>query len=315
MIIDYDDDDDGSTGKKKMFTGSYSLFHPSPAKKKYDGVNKQKYMQVEDRDRHRLHAVVAGFGASALEVSVMWPFEYRKVQAQFGRRPSRWVWPSKTMYRGLTPMLIGAPLQGMIRFGALDFFNEVYRNPETNRISPAGGLLAGLTAGVVEPLVLVTPMESVKTQLIQTGDPFVRGVCRITREQGLGGFYKGLVPTIARSTSNQALRFVFFNEYGNWLTTGRPSPQLTPRESLCGGMAAGAFGACCNMPVDTVKTHLQGVNGVQYRGVCHCAVALIRENGCGALWRGLSPRLYRVVPGQGIIFGAYQTIFQYLDCG
>jgi solute carrier family 25 citrate transporter 1 len=36
----------------------------------------------------------------------------------------------------------------------------------------------------------------------------VHGVGVIVREEGIGGIYKGVVPTIAKQASNQAIRYV-----------------------------------------------------------------------------------------------------------
>ena len=52
------------------------------------------------------------------------------------------------IYRGLTPLLIGAPFQGLLRFGSLDTFNNLLRDPETGKVGRASGLLAGVSAGV-----------------------------------------------------------------------------------------------------------------------------------------------------------------------
>ena len=52
------------------------------------------------------------------------------------------------IYRGLAPLLIGAPFQGLLRFGSLDTFNNLLRDPETGKVGRASGLLAGVSAGV-----------------------------------------------------------------------------------------------------------------------------------------------------------------------
>jgi hypothetical protein len=44
--------------------------------------------------------------------------------------------------------LIGAPFQGLLRFGSLDTFNNLLRDPETGKVGRASGLLAGVSAGV-----------------------------------------------------------------------------------------------------------------------------------------------------------------------
>ena len=59
---------------------------------------------------------------------------------------------------------------------------------------------------------------------------------------------QGLGATIMKQGSNQGLRFMFFNEYKNWVTdNGKVS--LTPLTSFLGGMSAGCFSTLCNNPL------------------------------------------------------------------
>jgi solute carrier family 25 citrate transporter 1 len=265
--------------------------------------------------RRRLVAPAAGFLSAGLEITLVWPCEYAKVQLQLNRgdagfRVARHMWDAgfRRVYGGLAPMLLGAPLQGMLRFGALDACGALLRDPATGDAGRAGGLLAGLSAGALEALLVVTPMETVKTRLIDGGRGLVDGVRGILRAEGVAGLYKGLPATMAKSMSNQALRFVIYGEYKRAVVGGRAARELSPLEALAGGMVAGCLGAVGNTPIDTVKTRTQGLGAARYRGALHCAAALVRDEGPAALWKGLGPRLARVVPGQGIIFCSYETI-------
>ena len=63
------------------------------------------------------------------------------------------------------------------------------------------------------------------------------------------------------------------------------------------------------IPIDTIKTRLvtqmaNAPNG--YQGIVDCAVRVAREEGIGAFYRGLPPRLVSVVPMIGIQFGVYE---------
>ena len=70
------------------------------------------------------------------------------------------------------------------------------------------------------------------------------------------------------------------------------------------------------IPMDTVKTRLviQGANGaaaganVAYTGVRNCFIRILREEGVGAFYRALPPRLGSVVPMIAIQFGVYEII-------
>ena len=77
-------------------------------------------------------------------------------------------------------------------------------------------------------------------------------------------------------------------------------------------MTAGCLGACGNTPFDTIKTRMQGLEAGRYSGLGNCALTMVKEEGVFSLWKGLSARLMRVVPGQGIIFCSYESINTWL---
>ena len=68
------------------------------------------------------------------------------------------------------------------------------------------------------------------------------------------------------------------------------------------------------IPMDTVKTRLVvqggvGAGGVAaYTGVRNCFMRVLREEGIGAFYRALPPRLCSVVPMIAIQFGVYEII-------
>lgn len=61
-----------------------------------------------------------------------------------------------------------------------------------------------------------------------------------------------------------------------------------------------------------VKTRMQGLGAKRYRSTLHCLVSVVREEGTLALYKGLSMRCARVVPGQGIIFCTYEVLSGWL---
>lgn len=78
------------------------------------------------------------------------------------------------------------------------------------------------------------------------------------------------------------------------------------------GAFASATAVAVMNPMDTVKTRLvtQMVanNPRAYKGVGDCFVRVFREEGMGAFYRSLPPRLMSVVPMIAIQFGVYETI-------
>ena len=83
---------------------------------------------------------------------------------------------------------------------------------------------------------------------------------------------------------------------------------LSPFWSFIGGMGAGCFSTLGNNPFDVVKTRMQGSQAHLYSSTMDCFVKILKQEGISAFWKGLIPRLGRVVPGQGIIFMSHEKI-------
>lgn len=241
-----------------------------------------------------------------------------------------------SLYRGLAPTLIGSVPKAGIRFGLNSVIKEQLRDPATGQLTPAKNFIAGLGAGVAEAIVIVAPVETVKTKCIELNQPFVAGFRHILKTEGLAGVYQGSVATALKQGSNQGLRFMWFNEYKR-IVTADGDTKMTPLKSLLGGMSAGCFSTLGNNPFDVVKTRMcvstdrsrawhmpsvvslvrvamsplfcrQGTKASRYAGTIDCFKQIVTKEGFSALYAGVVPRLGRVVPGQGIIFMSFEAI-------
>ena len=217
-----------------------------------------------------------------------------------------------SLYRGLAPTLIGSIPKAGIRFGLNSVFKDVLRDPVTGQLTPAKNFLAGMGAGVSEALVIVAPVESIKTKCIELNLPFISGMKHIMKTQGLGGIYQGATATALKQGSNQGLRFMWFNEFKRFVTNNGEKP-MTPVLGLLGGMSAGCFSTLGNNPFDVVKTRMQGMNASRYSSTLDCFKQIVKNEGVSSLYAGVVPRLGRVVPGQGVIFMSFETIQNLLE--
>lgn len=75
-------------------------------------------------------------------------------------------------------------------------------------------IFAGACGGVSEAVLAVTPIETLKTRVtddMRRGTKNYSGsldaVVKIMKNEGPGGLYRGVVPTIAKQATNQAVRF------------------------------------------------------------------------------------------------------------
>lgn len=207
--------------------------------------------------------------------------------------------------------LVGSIPKAGIRFGLNSVIKEQLRDKAGN-LTPAKNFVAGLGAGVAEALIIVTPVETVKTRCIEMNQPFLQGMKQIIEKEGLKGIYQGAPATALKQGSNQGLRFMWFNEYKRIVTNEGEKP-MTPLLGLFGGMSAGCFSTLGNNPFDVVKTRMQGTQASRYKNTLDCFQQILKTEGVAALYAGVVPRLGRVVPGQGIIFMSFETIQNTLE--
>jgi solute carrier family 25 citrate transporter 1 len=171
--------------------------------------------------------------SGGIEATAVWPMEFIKTQLQLQSKVKGVALPYNGMisgltyyvrgtgflslYRGLAPTLVGSIPKAGIRFGLNGVFKEYLKDGD-GKLTPGKNFLAGLGAGVSEALIIVAPVETVKTKCIELNMPFVGGLKRIWAAEGLGGIYQGAAATAMKQGSNQGLRFMWYNEYKRIVT-------------------------------------------------------------------------------------------------
>ena len=222
---------------------------------------------MSNKSKNPLTAMTAGCIAGGVEATAVWPMEFIKTQLQLGGKNGQKLPYSGmvsglsytvrttgffSLYRGLAPTLLGSIPKAGIRFGLNSVIKDALRDPVTGGLTPAKNFIAGLGAGVTEALVIVAPVETVKTKCIELNMSFFDGLKYILKNEGVGGIYQGAFATALKQGSNQGLRFMWFNEYKR-IVTQDGQVALTPIMGLFGGMSAGCFSTLGNNPFDVVK--------------------------------------------------------------
>ncbi|KAJ1415907.1 Mitochondrial carrier protein [Sesbania bispinosa] len=77
--------------------------------------------------------------------------------------------------------------------------------------------------------------------------------------------------------------------------------------SLIAGACAGVSSTICTYPLELLKTRLTIQRGV-YNGLLDAFLKIIREEGPGELYRGLTPSLIGVIPYSATNYFAYDTL-------
>jgi solute carrier family 25 (mitochondrial citrate transporter), member 1 len=276
----------------------------------------------------------AGGMAGAIEATIMYPTEFVKTQLQLEKKTAKGGKPRYTgmlncatvtvrergffsLYRGLSTLVIGSIPKAAVRFAAFQKFRSILQGNDP-KLTQGKTMLAGLGAGVSEAILAVTPMETVKTKMIHDQNrpegPRYRGLAHgvrtIIKEEGIGGVYRGLTPTMFKQGCNQMTRFTIFEGIKKVYLGRTGADSLAFYESLGFGSLAGFVSVYVTMPFDVVKTRMQGLEAKKYSGALNCGVRILKEEGVLALWKGTVPRLSRVMFSGGIIFAFYEQIMK-----
>lgn len=132
----------------------------------------------------------------------------------------------------------------------------------------------------------------------------VHGTKTIIKEEGIAGIYRGLGPVVARQGANSAVRFSSYSYFKSTLQKLRGDDETTPLPSahtFAAGAMAGIVTVYTTMPLDVVKTRMQGLDARQlYKHSLDCLIKVVKEHGVFSLWKGTTPRLTRLIVSEYI---------------
>ena len=87
----------------------------------------------------------------------------------------------------------------------------------------------------------------------------------------------------------------------------------SPIHTAASGAFAGAVSVLAFQGVDVVKSRMQGLDAAKYSSTMDCARQLYAEGGIGALYKGVGPRITRVMFEVAITMSLYGEIVKALD--
>lgn len=229
------------------------------------------------------------------------------------------------LYRGLGAVITGITPKMSIRFWSFEELKRLWTGA-TGGLSTLGIFLSGIGAGTIEAVAVVNPMEVVKIRLQTqshsmtdpTQGPKYKNAfhCFFTviREEGPGAIYRGVALTAARQATNQGTNFTIYTLLKQQLTAMQPehNGMLPGWQTSLIGLTSGALGPFSNAPLDVIKTRMQrerripGESG--FKQGSRLLKELVTHEGPRALWRGITPRVMRVAPGQAVTFTVYERV-------
>ncbi|KAJ8659622.1 hypothetical protein O0I10_004601 [Lichtheimia ornata] len=192
--------------------------------------------------------------------------------------------------------------------------------------------IAHLTGGAVSGMsacVMLQPLDLIKTRLQQSRHDSMRSgitipphrntlywtVRDIIKTNGVGGLWRGTLPTIVRNVPGTALYFAALSEIRHLLNATRPTMHryMSSRarhgeerwENLVAGAAARGSVGYMMMPVTVLKVRYES-NLYNYKSISEAFRHIIQTDGIRGLFAGFGATFIRDAPFAGIYLFFYE---------
>ncbi|CAN6441898.1 unnamed protein product [Victoria cruziana] len=183
---------------------------------------------------------------------------------------------------------------------------------ESPKVPVPASLVAGAVAGMSSTLCTY-PLELVKTRITIQRDIYnnmVHAFLKIVEEEGLGGLYRGLTPSIIGVVPYAATNYFAYDTLRKAYKKVFKTEDIGNVATLLIGSAAGAISSGATFPLEVARKNMQvgAVSGRQvYRSMFHALTSILEKEGISGLYVGLGPSWMKLVPAAGISFMCYEA--------
>lgn len=116
----------------------------------------------------------------------------------------------------------------------------------------------------------------------------------------------------ANFTAYSYLKTLLQDLQGDKLASNTAGSNLPGWQTSIIGLISGAVGPFTNAPIDTIKTRLQrtpaGPGETALSRITKIAGDMFKQEGPKAFYKGITPRVMRVAPGQAVTFTVYEFL-------
>eukprot|EP01102_Stenamoeba_stenopodia_P004920 TRINITY_DN15424_c0_g1_i1.p1 TRINITY_DN15424_c0_g1~~TRINITY_DN15424_c0_g1_i1.p1 ORF type:complete len:307 (-),score=57.46 TRINITY_DN15424_c0_g1_i1:234-1154(-) len=225
------------------------------------------------------------------------------------------------LYKGMAAPLIGVTPMYAICFFGYDLGQRIQRSRPDEQLNLVQIFNAGCLSGVFTTAIMV-PGERIKCLLqIQggmSGPPKYAGPMdcakQVFRESGIRGIYKGTAATMLRDVPGSGAYFAAYEAMKRGLTPeGKSQKDLSPLTIIAAGGAAGVCNWLVSLPADVLKSRYQTAPEGTYKGLYDVFRQLVKNEGYGALYKGIGPVMLRAIPANAACFMGYEVAQKVLN--
>lgn len=244
----------------------------------------------------------------------------------------------RALFKGLGPNLIGVVPARAINFFAYGNGKRLISTHFNNGQEAAWVHLCSAAAAGIVTGTATNPIWLVKTRLQLDKNTHADGrgrqyknafdcTMQTVRKEGVRGLYRGLTASYLGVTEStlqwmlyEQMKLSLARREERVIASGKPPTVWDQTVAWTGKLtAAGSakfVAALITYPHEVVRTRLRQApmeDGRQkYTGLVQCFRLIWKEESMAALYGGLVPHMFRVVPSAAIMFGTYEGVLKFL---
>ncbi|KAI7888857.1 mitochondrial carrier domain-containing protein [Mucor mucedo] len=255
-------------------------------------------------------ALVAGALAGIAVDSVLFPLDTIKtrLQSQAGFVVSGGF---RGVYSGLLSAFIGSAPNASLFFVTYEAMKRLLGASTDGSVQSPFIYMTAASCGEISACTVRVPTEVIKQRMqIKQFNTTLGAVSSVLRTEGILGFYRGFLPTVAREIPFTCIQFPLY-EYFKSRYRRYKGARVEPYEAALMGSLAGGIGAAITTPLDVCKTRIMlssktDTKTKPYTGIVSTMKRIVAEEGPKKLLAGIGPRVMWISIGGSIFLGVYE---------